>query len=231
MLGSREASSVELIHVAALDLVEVAGVPHHYYVAWLFGRTLGVHAAFHRQAVALPRVALGARRHDVIPGVRAAARDRLDVVAGKAGAATQVAPVPRAVLATIVIAGEEDRVRHVLAQAAGYLDVLDEPDHEWVRVLGPLGAEPAIEVRLDDLGLFRDDEDDSPLDRHQGHGLIARVERQASCHAEILTYKSAFQLVSLLISLTGCRRMRLEAHRLALRRLEHSFEDGCRRTP
>src|SRR5215217_3449326 len=186
-LGSREASSVELIYIPALDLVEVARVPHHNHVARLFWRALRVHAALHRQAVALPRVALGARRNHVVPGVRAAARDRLDVVAGQAVTATEVVSVSRAVLAAVVIAGEEDRVRHVLAQAAGYLDVLDEPYHEWIRVLGPLGTEPAVQVRLDDLGLFGDDEDYSPLDRHQGHGLIARVERQASCHAEILT--------------------------------------------
>src|SRR5919112_3843629 len=85
-LGGRQAS-VELIHVAALDFVEVAGVPHHNYVARLFWRALGVHAAFHRQAVALPRVALGARGHDVVPGVRAAAGDRLDVVSGQPVAA------------------------------------------------------------------------------------------------------------------------------------------------
>src|SRR5215207_1308491 len=186
-LGSREASSVELIYVPALDLVEVARVPHHNYIARLFWRALGVHAAFHGQAVALPCVALGARRHHVVPGVRATARDRFDVVAGQPVAAPEVVSVPRAVLAAVVIAGEEDRVGDVLAQAAGYLDVLDEPDHERVRVLSPLGAEPAVQVRLDDLGLFGDDEDYSPLDRHQGHGLIARVERQASCHAEILT--------------------------------------------
>src|SRR5918994_1514086 len=187
MLRRRQASSVELIYVPALDLVEVARVPHHNYVARLFWCALGIHAAFHRQAVALPRVALGARRDHVVPGVRAAARERLDVVAGEAVAAPEVVAVLRAVLAAVVIAGEEDRVRHVLAQTAGYLDVLDEPDHERVRVLGPLGAEPAVQVRLDDLGLFGDDEDYSPLYRHQGHGLIARVERQASCHAEILT--------------------------------------------
>src|ERR687898_386374 len=174
-LGSRKASSVELIYVTTLDLVEVARVPHHNYVARLFRRALGIHAAFHRQAVALPRVALGARRHHVVPGVRAAARDRLDVVAGQAVTATEVASVSRAVLTAVVIAGEEDRVRHVLAQAAGYLDVFDESDHERIRVLGPLRAEPAVQVRLDDLGLFGDDEDYSPL------------ERQASCHAEILT--------------------------------------------
>ena len=40
----------------------------------------------------------------------------------------------RAVLAAVVITGEQDGVRHVLAQAAGNLDVLDEPDHERVRV-------------------------------------------------------------------------------------------------
>src|SRR5215208_3993973 len=187
MLRRRQASSVELIYVPALDLVEVARVPHHNHVAWLLWRALGVHAALHRQAIALPRVALGARCYHVVPGVRATARDRLDVVAGQPVAAPEVVSVSRAVLATVVIAGKEDRIRHVLAQTTGYLDVLDETDHERVRILGPLGAEPAVQVRLDDLGLFGDDEDYRPLDRYQGHGLIARVERQASCHAEILT--------------------------------------------
>src|ERR671910_3574223 len=132
MLGSRQASSVKLIYVPALDLAEFTRVPHHYYVSRLFWCALGVHAAFHRKAVTLPRVALGARRHDVVPGVRAAARDRLDVVAGQTVAASEVVSVLRAVLATVVIAGEQDRVRHVLAQAAGYLDILDEPYHEWI---------------------------------------------------------------------------------------------------
>src|SRR5918994_873215 len=235
MLSSCQAS-VELINVAALDFVEVARVPHHDYVARLLWRALGVHAAFHRQAVALSGVALGACGNDVIPGVRAAARERLDVVAGQPVAAPEVVAVARAVLATVVVAGEEDRVRHVLAQAAGDLDVLDEPDHERIRVLGPLGTEAAIQVRLDDLGLFGDDEDYSPLDRHQGHGLIARVERQASCHAEILTYESAFQHVSILRpfrpslvswSASRFRRwLRLEAYGLALWCFEHCFEDG-----
>jgi hypothetical protein len=109
------------------------------------------------------------------------------VVAGQALAAAQVVAVLAAVLALVVVAGEEDRVRHVAPQAARDLDVLHEPDHQRIRVLDPLGAEPPLQVGLDDLGLLGDDEDDSPLDRYQGHGLKAGVKRQALCHGEILT--------------------------------------------
>src|SRR5918995_2958878 len=86
-LGSRQASlSVELLDIAALDLVEAARVPDHHDVARLLGRALGVHAALHREPVALARVALGAGGDHVVPRVRSPARDRLDVVAREAGA-------------------------------------------------------------------------------------------------------------------------------------------------
>src|SRR5919112_4422376 len=134
MLTSREASfAVELLDVAALHLVEAARVPHHHHVARLLWRALGVHAALHREAVALSRVALGAGRHHVVPGVLAAAREGLHVVAGQALAAVEGVAGLAAVLAPIVVSGEEDRVRHMSPQAPRYLDVLDQTDHERIR--------------------------------------------------------------------------------------------------
>src|SRR3712207_7719492 len=70
---------------SALDLVEAAGVPDHDHVARLLGRGLRVHAALHREAVALARVALGAGGDPVLPGVGPAARDRLDAGGGEGG--------------------------------------------------------------------------------------------------------------------------------------------------
>src|SRR3712207_2082837 len=137
VLTSCQASlAVELLDVAALHLVEAPRVPHHHHVARLLGRALGIHAALHREAIALPRVALGAGRHDVIPAVRAAARERLDVVAGQAIAAAQVVAMLPAVLAPVVVPGEEDRVRDVAPEAPRYLDVLDQPDDERIWIFG-----------------------------------------------------------------------------------------------
>jgi hypothetical protein len=80
------------------------------------------------------------------------------------------------VLALVVVAGEENRIGHVTPQAPGYLDELDEPDDQRIRILVPLRTEPALQVGLHDLGLFGDDEHDSPLYRHQSHGLITGVK-------------------------------------------------------
>src|SRR3712207_9451742 len=76
---------------SALDLVEAAGVPDHDHVARLLGRGLRVHAALHRQAVALARVALGAGGEPALPGVWPAPRERPDVVAGGGGVAAPAA--------------------------------------------------------------------------------------------------------------------------------------------
>src|ERR671910_1349494 len=107
-LGSRQASlSVELLDVAALDLVEAARVPDHHDVARLLGRALGVHAALHREPVALARVALGAGGDHVVPRVRSPARDRLDVVAREAGAAAPGGAGLAAGTGLLVFAGGE----------------------------------------------------------------------------------------------------------------------------
>src|ERR671921_2701208 len=101
MLGCCQASfSVELLDVAALHFIEAPGVPYHHYIALLLRGTLRVHAALHRETVALARVALGAGRNHVVPGVRSAARDRLDVVARKPVAAGLGARGASDVLAT-----------------------------------------------------------------------------------------------------------------------------------
>src|SRR3712207_7712985 len=56
-----------------------------------------------------------------------------------------------------------------------------EPDDERIWVLSPLGAEPPLQVRLDDLSLLGDDEDDRPLDRHEDR----KSTRLNSSHANI----------------------------------------------
>ena len=106
------------------------------------------------------------------------------MVARQTLAAIQIIAVLPAILAAVIIAGEKDGIRDVLPEAAWDLDVLYEPDHERIRVFGLLASEPFFDVRLDDLGLFGDDEDNGPLDRNEGHWLEAGIESQASSHAE-----------------------------------------------
>jgi hypothetical protein len=98
------------------------------------------------------------------------------VVARQTLLAVEVVAVLPAVLATLVVAGEEDSVGHVASQAPGYLDELDEPDDQRIRILVLLRTESALKVGLHDLGLFGDDEHDSPLYRHQSHRLVTGVK-------------------------------------------------------
>ena len=124
----------------------------------------------------LARVALGAGCDHVVPGVRATARERLYVVTRQTLLAVQVVPVLGAVLAPVVVARKENSVRYMLSQPTRYLDELNEPDNQRIRVLGLLRAELPLQVSFHDLRLLGDDQDESPLYRHQGHRLVAGVK-------------------------------------------------------
>src|SRR2546425_10975113 len=78
--------------------------------------------------VPLARVAARAGRQDVSPAVGTTAGQRDEVVPRQALPVPQLLLVPAAELAAVVVAGEEERVRDLTAEAAGGVNEPDEAD-------------------------------------------------------------------------------------------------------
>src|SRR2546428_13241558 len=91
-------------------------------------RPQGVHARLLGKEVPLARVAARAGRQDVSPAVGATAGQRDEVVPRQALPVPQLLLVTAADLAAVVVAGEEERVRDLTAEAAGDVNELDEAD-------------------------------------------------------------------------------------------------------
>jgi hypothetical protein len=91
------------------------------------------------------------------------------VVPGEELTSTQLALVPTTVLARVVVASEEERVRDLSPEAVGHVDVADESDHGGQRHDVILRAETPVRVPLQDLGLSVQDE---------AHGAARRNDRQ-----------------------------------------------------
>jgi hypothetical protein len=93
------------------------------------------------------------------------------MVPGQALAVAQVAVAPVAVLAPVAIAGEEECVGDLAAEAAG--DV-HEPHEAYDRRFGqgePFASDDVTAVRLDDLGLTLDHQAQRAPDGDHGQRL------------------------------------------------------------
>src|SRR5207302_11151424 len=78
--------------------------------------------------VPLPRVTATARGQDVRPGVGPPPRQGHQMVAGQALPVPQLLLAARAELAAVVVAGEEECVGHLAAEATGDVDEFHEAD-------------------------------------------------------------------------------------------------------
>src|SRR5580765_3210112 len=114
------------------------------------------------KAVALARIAGTARRHHVRPIIRATARQRNEVVARERLAVLELRDVSPAVLAPIMVAREQERVRHLPAEAPRHMNELRETDDGGPGHREALRPHDTIEVRLDDLGFAVDHETKRP---------------------------------------------------------------------
>src|SRR6185503_9129734 len=103
--------AVERADVPRLDGREAAHGPAQMHEMRLDGMREGMHPDLFRQPVSLARIAGAARGDDVGPVVRAAAGERDEVVARERLARLELGHVPTTVLAAVVVAGKEERVR------------------------------------------------------------------------------------------------------------------------
>jgi len=124
-----------------------------------------VHPDFLWKPVSFARVARAARGDDVRPVVRPSARERHEVIARERLARLELRDVASTVLAAIVIAREQERVRHLSAEPPRNVNELCESNDRRARQSEPLRSNDAIMVRLDNLGFAVDDEAKGPSHR------------------------------------------------------------------
>ena len=120
--------AVERLDVPRLRRRETAHRPAQVHEVRLDRVRERVHADLLGETVALARVARAARRDDVRPVIRATARERHQVVARQRFTGLELREVTAAILAAIVIAREEERVRHLAAEAPRHVNELGKPD-------------------------------------------------------------------------------------------------------
>jgi len=124
-----------------------------------------VHPDFLWKPVSFARVARAARGDDVRPVVRPSARERHEVIARERLARLELRDVASTVLAAIVIAREQERVRHLSTEPPRNVNELCESNDRRARQSEPLRSNDAIMVRLDNLGFAVDDEAKGPSHR------------------------------------------------------------------
>ena len=80
--------------------------------------------------------------------------------------------VAATVLATIVIAREQERVRDLATEAARDVDELRQPNDGWPRHCETLRAHDAVVIRLDDLGFTVDHKTKRPTGAGRGRARV-----------------------------------------------------------
>src|SRR5689334_14774698 len=116
--------AVEGADVTRLGLRQATDRPREMHEVRPDGTRERDHPDLGRKAVALARVAGRAGRHDVRPVVRAAARHRDHVVARERLARLELRRGTTAVLAAVVVAREQERVRDLTPEAPRDVDEL-----------------------------------------------------------------------------------------------------------
>src|SRR6476620_2446161 len=117
-----------------------------------------MHSDLIRKAVRFPRVARTARRHDVGPLVGSTARQRNEMVARQRLARLELDLHSPAVLTTVAITREQERVRHLTAETAGDVNEPGKANDGGARQRQPFRAHYALRIGLHYLGLSVDHE-------------------------------------------------------------------------
>ncbi len=169
--GVQGGLSIEEPNVLRLCPAQAADRPGQMHEVGLERWMERVHPAFFGKPVSLPGVATATGRDDVGPGVPPPTRNRHEMVAREALARTQLGLGPVAELAPVLIAGKEEGIGDVTAEAAGDVHELDEPDDGWPWNGQPFTSHVFRAVGLDDFGLALNDKPQRPAHGHHGQWL------------------------------------------------------------
>ncbi len=176
---AQEASGRYGRHVSGMPLT--ATTTHAVARGARHGR-LQPHAGLVGCAVALGEVARTARRRHVLPAVRSALGSRHDVV-DRVGTLA-------AVLAAVVVAGEDRPARQCGTADERHLHHVPEPDDRRARHRHRRGADHPTVV-LEHVGLLGQDQTGGPLRGHDAEWLETRVEDERTPHGRTLPTPAA----------------------------------------
>jgi hypothetical protein len=171
--------AVERPDVSRLDRRESANGPAEVNKVRLDGVREGMHPDFFGQTIPLASVARAAGGDDVRPIVRTAARQRNEVVPGERLSRLELGHVSTAVLTTVLIAREQERVGDVTAEPARHMDKPRQTDDGRSGDGEPLRPHEAIVIGFDDLGLAVNHEPQGALHRNHRQWLEGSIQRQA----------------------------------------------------
>jgi hypothetical protein len=101
------------------------------------------------------------------------------VIAGQALPVAELDLAPVAVLAPVSVAGEEECVGDLAAEAAGDVHELDQADDRRFGERESFAADDVAAIRLHDLGFALDHESQRAPHRHHGERLEGGVKREA----------------------------------------------------
>ena len=87
---------------------------------------------------------------------------------------------PRAVLAAVLVAREEEGVGYLTTEPAGDVDKPDEADDGWSREDQPLTSDRFIALRFYDLRLPFDHQTKGAANRNHGQGFKRRVQGETA---------------------------------------------------
>jgi len=158
-------AAVERLDVPRLRRRETPNRPAEMHEVRLHRMRERVHPDLLWKPVSFARVARTARGDDVRPVVRPAARQWHEVVARQCLTRLELRDVASAILATIVIAREQECVRDLASEPARHVDELGQPNDRRARHSEPLGSHDTVLVRLDNLGFAVDHEAKGPAHR------------------------------------------------------------------
>jgi hypothetical protein len=108
------------------------------------------------------------------------------VVSGQELSTLELTAMTAAVLARVLVPGEEKRVRDLTTKTAGHLNKTHEPNHRRKWQPRPRRAEGACLVHFEDLGLSVENEANRTTSRNHRQRFERRIQGQAAHESNTL---------------------------------------------
>jgi len=180
----KDVVAVERANVTRLRRREPTNRPAEVHEVRFHRMCQRVHPDLLGETVALPRVAWATSGDDVRPVVGASAGERNEVIARERLPRLQLSRVATAILAPVAISREEEGIRHLTPEPAGYVNEFRQSDDDWSGQGQPLGADDLV-IRFDDFRLAVDHEAKGSSHRDHGQRLERGIQSQtANDHAK-----------------------------------------------
>lgn len=141
------------------------------------------HPALLRQPIAFARVAGGTGSHHVGPVVLTTTGQRYQMIPRQALAEPELIRPSTAILAFVVVTGEQEGVGNLASELSWHEHVLDESDHGGFRKSERFAPNHPRTITLHDLGLAIEHETKRPAYRHKCERFKRGIQRKTA-HSE-----------------------------------------------